>query len=198
MLIQKNDIIINKTKFFSIFLINILKKYINGLKINKNQINILTNVTQMLYIITFLKNNSISYFDKLIDIIIVDHISNINRFEINYIFWNMLYEYRFVIRIFTDGFKIIYTLSNFYKSALWLEREIWDMYGIKFLFHVGLRRILTDYSFKGHPLRKDFPLSGYVDVYFDDSTQSIKIAPMELSQSLRFFKFENPWNKWYI
>jgi hypothetical protein len=86
MLIQKNDIIINKTKFFSIFLINILKKYINGLKINKNQINILTNVTQMLYIITFLKNNSISYFDKLIDIIIVDHISNINRFEINYIF----------------------------------------------------------------------------------------------------------------
>jgi NADH:ubiquinone oxidoreductase subunit C len=198
MLIKKNDIIINKTKFFSIFLINILKKYINGLKINKNQINILTDVTKMLYIITFLKNNTISYFDKLIDIIIVDHISNINRFEINYIFWNMLYEYRFVIRIFTDGFKIIYTLSNFYKSALWLEREIWDMYGIKFLFHIGLRRILTDYSFKGHPLRKDFPLSGYVDVYFDDSTQSIKIAPMELSQSLRFFKFENPWNKWYI
>jgi NADH:ubiquinone oxidoreductase subunit C len=86
MLIKKNDIIINKTKFFSIFLINILKKYINGLKINKNQINILTDVTKMLYIITFLKNNTISYFDKLIDIIIVDHISNINRFEINYIF----------------------------------------------------------------------------------------------------------------
>jgi NADH:ubiquinone oxidoreductase subunit C len=66
------------------------------------------------------------------------------------------------------------------------------MYGIKFLFHVGLRRILTDYGFKGHPLRKDFPLLGYVDVYYDDSMQSIKVSPLELSQSLRFYKFDNP------
>jgi NADH:ubiquinone oxidoreductase subunit C len=66
------------------------------------------------------------------------------------------------------------------------------MYGIKFLFHQGLRRVLTDYGFKGHPLRKDFPLSGYVDVYFDDAIQAIKIAPIELAQSLRFFRFENP------
>ena len=69
------------------------------------------------------------------------------------------------------------------------------MFGIKFLFHQGLRRILCDYGFKGHPLRKDFPLSGYVDVSYDDSIQSIKITPLELSQSLRFFKFENPWGK---
>jgi NADH:ubiquinone oxidoreductase subunit C len=66
------------------------------------------------------------------------------------------------------------------------------MYGIKFLFHIGLRRILTDYGFKGYPLRKDFPLSGYVDIYYDDSIQSIKVVPLELTQSLRFFKFENP------
>ena len=69
------------------------------------------------------------------------------------------------------------------------------MYGLKFLFHQGLRRILSDYGFKGHPLRKDFPLSGYVEVSYDDSTQAIKICPLELSQSLRFFKFENPWVK---
>jgi NADH:ubiquinone oxidoreductase subunit C len=66
------------------------------------------------------------------------------------------------------------------------------MYGIKFLFNMDLRRILTDYGFKGHPLRKDFPLSGYIDVWYDDSIQSIKVAPLELAQSLRFFKFENP------
>lgn len=197
-MIKKNDFITKKTKYFTIYLINILKKYIYGLKINQNQINIYTFATKLLYLVTIFKNNSICYFDKLIDIVVVDNIANINRFEINYIFWNMVYEYRFSVKIFTDGFKIIYTLSNFFKSALWLEREIWDMFGIKFLFHVGLRRILTDYGFKGHPLKKDFPLSGYVDVYFDDCTQSIKVAPLELSQTLRFFKFDNPWNKWYI
>ncbi len=197
-MIKKNNIITKKTKFFTLYLVNILKKYIYGLKINQNQINIYTFAIKLLHLVTILKNNSICCFDKLIDIIVVDNIANINRFEINYVFWNMIYEYRFSIKIFTSGFKIIYTLSNFFKSALWLEREIWDMYGIKFLFHIGLRRILTDYGFKGHPLRKDFPLSGYVDVYFDDNTQSIKVAPLELSQSLRFFKFDNPWNKWYI
>ncbi len=193
-----NNILTNKTKYFLKYFNSILKKFIYGLKINQNQICIYTKVTKMLYLLTFLKNNSISNFDKLVDIIVVDNISNINRFEINYVFWNIIYEYRFGVKIFTDGLKIVYTVSNLYKAGLWLEREIWDMYGIKFLFHVGLRRILTDYGFKGYPLRKDFPLSGYVDVYYDDSIQSIKVAPLELAQSLRFFKFENPWNKWYL
>ena len=193
-----NNLITKKTKFFLIFIKKILKKYIYGVKINQNQLNLYTLGINMLHLLTFLKNNNIANFDKLVDIVVVDNISNLNRFEVNYIFWNMLYEYRFSIKIFTDGIKIIYSVNNFYKSALWLEREIWDMYGIKFLFQVGLRRVLTDYGFKGHPLRKDFPLLGYVDVYYDDSIQSIKVAPVELAQSLRFFKFENPWNKWYL
>jgi len=198
MLNTTNNIITKKTKFFIIFILKILKKFIYGLKVNNNNINIYINPTRLIYILMFLKNNSITNFDKLVDIVVVDNISNINRFEINYIFWNMLYEFKFSIKLFTDGLKLIYTISNIYKSAIWLEREIWDMYGIKFLFHIGLRRILTDYGFKGHPMRKDFPLLGYVDVYYDDSIQSIKIAPVELSQSLRFFKFNNPWNKWYL
>lgn len=193
-----NNLITNKTKYYSIFLINVIKKWMYGLKINQNQINIYITSTKMLYILNFLKNNTITNFDKLVDIVVVDNISNINRFEVTYFFWNMLYEYRFGVKLFTNGFQIVYSISNLYKSALWLEREIWDMYGIKFLFHIGLRRILTDYGFKGHPLRKDFPLLGYVDIYYDDSIQSIKVAPVELAQSLRFFKFENPWNKWYI
>lgn len=182
-----NNLITKKTKFFLIFIKKILKKFIYGVKINQNQLNIYSLGINMLHLLTFLKNNNITNFDKLVDIIVVDNISNLNRFEINYIFWNMLYEYRFGIKIFTDGTKMIYSVNNFYKSALWLEREIWDMYGIKFLFQVGLRRVLTDYGFKGHPLRKDFPLLGYCDVYYDDSVQSIKVAPIELAQSLRFF-----------
>jgi len=198
MLINNTYLLTKKTKYYLIFIKNVLKKYIYGIKVNQNQINLYVNVTKLIYIITFLKNNNITNFDKLVDIIVVDNIANLNRFEINYVFWNMLHEYRFSIKIFSDGIKMIYSINHFYKSALWLEREIWDMYGIKFLFQIGLRRILTDYGFKGHPLRKDFPLLGYVDCYYDDSIQAIKIAPVELSQSLRFFKFENPWSKWYL
>jgi len=193
-----NNLMTMKTKFFLIYIKKILKKYIYGVKVNHNQLNFFMPSIKILYALTFLKNNNITNFDKLVDIIVVDNISNINRFEINYVFWNMLSEYRFSIKIFTDGIKMLYSINNFYKSAIWLEREIWDMYGLKFLFQVGLRRVLTDYGFKGHPLRKDFPLLGYVDVYYDDSIQAIKVAPVELAQSLRFFKFENPWNKWYL
>lgn len=196
--VLKNNLITKKTSFFLIFIRKILKKFIYGVKVNQNQLNLFVPAIHMAHVLTFLKNNSISNFDKLVDIIVVDNISNLNRFEVNYVFWNMLYEYRFSIKIFTDGIRMIYSINNFYKSALWLEREVWDMYGIKFLFQIGLRRVLTDYGFKGHPLRKDFPLLGYVDVYYDDSMQSIKVAPVELAQSLRFFKFENPWNKWYL
>lgn len=195
---MKENLLTKKTLFFLIFFKKIIKKFIYGIKINQNQISFYIVGTKLLNILLFLKNNNISNLDKLIDIVVIDNISNINRFEINYIFWNILYEYRFNIKIFTNGNNIIYSINNLYKAALWLEREIWDMYGIKFLFHTGLRRILTDYGFKGHPLRKDFPLLGYFEVYYDDSIQLIKVVPVELTQSLRFFKFENPWNKWYI
>lgn len=195
---EEKKILTKKTVFFLVFLKKIIKKFIYGIKINQNQISFYIVGVKLLNILTFLKNNNLSNFDKLIDIVVVDNISNINRFEINYIFWNILYEYRFNLKIYTNGINIIYSINNLYKSALWLEREIWDMYGIKFLFHIGLRRILTDYGFKGHPLRKDFPLLGYFEVYYDDSIQLIKVVPVELAQSLRFFKFENPWNKWYI
>lgn len=165
MIVMENKYLLTKkTKYYLIFIKNILKKYIYGIKVNQNQINLFVKSTKLINVITFLKNNNITNFDKLVDIIVVDNISNLNRFEINYVFWNMLHEYRFSIKIFSDGIKMIYSINNFYKSALWLEREIWDMYGLKFLFQIGLRRILTDYGFKGHPLRKDFPLLGYVIV----------------------------------
>lgn len=196
-MISKNDFITKKTKYFLIFILNVLNRFIYGFKINYNQIYIFISSLKLLHCLTFMKYNTILNLHSLVDIVIVDNISNVNRFEINYIFWNMLDEYRFGLKIFTDGLKPVYSIGNFYKSSLWLEREAWDMFGIKFLFHVGLRRILTDYAFKGHPLRKDFPLLGYVEVFYDDSLQSIKVSPLELSQSLRFYKFDNPWVKWY-
>lgn len=199
MIVNKNIILSNKTKYFLIYFFYILNSYIYGIKVNPNQLYLYINYTKLLHCLTFLKYNSISNLNSLVDIIVVDNISNSKyRFELTYIFWNIMYEYRIGIKTFTDGYKSIYSIGTFFNSALWLEREIWDMFGLKFLFHFGLRRILTDYGFKGHPLRKDFPLLGYVDVYYDDSIQAIRCSPLELSQSLRFFKFENPWNKWYL
>jgi len=199
-MVNLNIIITQKSKYFIIFIYYILFSFIYGIKVNHNNLSIYIFSVKLLYCLTFLKYNSISYFNTLVDIVVVDHVSLIknNRFEVSYIFWNTLYEYRLSVKLFTDGLKSIYSIGNLYKSSLWLEREVWDMFGIKFLFHIGLRRILTDYGFKGYPLRKDFPLLGYVDVFYDDSIQSIKVVPLELAQNLRFFKFSNPWNKWYF
>lgn len=193
-------IIAKKSKYIYMYLYNILYNFIYGYRINKNKLIIYVFSPKILNCLTFLKYNSITNLNSLVDIVVVDNIVSTlnNRFEITYIFWNTIFEFRIGIKIFTNIFKYIYSISNFYKSSLWLEREVWDMYGIKILFHKGLRRILTDYGFKGYPLRKDFPLSGYVEVYYDDSIQSVKVVPIELSQNLRFFKFDNPWYKWYI
>ena len=193
-----NNIISKKTKYYLIFIYKTIYNFIHGIKLNQNKINIYIMSLKIFNNLIFLKYNSISFLNNLVDIVVVDYIYLKNRFEINYIFWNIKYEFRFILKSYTDGVKIIYSISNFYKSSSWLEREVWDMFGIKFLFHKGLRRILTDYGFKGYPLRKDFPLLGYVDVFYDDSIQLIKVSPIELAQSIRFYKFDNPWMKWYF
>ncbi len=192
---NKKEIITSKTKYYYTFINFILKKFLYGLKIRKNEIYLFIDRIKILHSLILLKNNSILLIKSLVDIVVIDNLWTKKRFEINYVFWNIYYEYRLYIKTFTDD--KLYSISNYYKSSIWLEREVWDMYGIKFLFHKGLRRILTDYGFKGYPLRKDFPLVGYIDLLYDDSKQTIKISPMELAQNLRFYKFENPWNKWY-
>lgn len=190
--------ITNKTIYFMVYLGLILENYIRGVKITQDMLNITMISDKFFYSSVFFKYNTICKLTSLMDIVVVDNITLKNRFEITYIFWNMVYEYKIGIKLHNDGFKPIYSLNNFYNSSIWLEREAWDMYGIKFLFHTGLRRILTDYGFKGHPLRKDYPLLGYVDIYYDDSRQIIKYNPIELTQNLRFFTFDNPWYKWYL
>lgn len=149
---NKNQLIIlsKKTQYFLIYLYFILYKYIYGFKLNQNQINIYILPKNLLYILTFLKYNSISNIVNLVDICSVDNIYlNNNRFEITYVFWNIIYEYRINIKLFTNNYNPIYSLNKLYKSSVWLERELWDMFGIKFLFHTGLRRILTDMVLKG-------------------------------------------------
>lgn len=144
----------------------------------------------------YFKFNSILKAKALMDICVVDYISDTNRFELTYSF--IFETYRIFLKTKISSNKYILSLSNVFASANWLEREVWDMFGIKFLLHPDLRRILTDYGFKGYPLRKDFPLTGYYEIQYDDISQSIIILPIELSQKYRSFELINPWIKWKL
>jgi NADH:ubiquinone oxidoreductase subunit C len=120
MLKLNNNIITQKSRYFIIFIYYMLFSYIYGIKVNQNNLSIYIHSTKLLYCLTFLKYNSISYLNTLVDIVVVDHLSLIknNRFEISYVFWNTLYEYRIHVKLFTDGLKSVYSIGNLYKSSL--------------------------------------------------------------------------------
>lgn len=194
-----NDI--NNNLFLNnLFLLkNNFNKDIACLLIKKNN-NILIFLKKNIFnIITFLKNNIFFSLNQLLDFTIVDRlemsIKKNKRFEFMYLFVSTVWNYRILIRGFMSSFESLKSLSNLYNSANWLEREVWDMFGVFIVDHNDLRRILTDYGFLGHPFRKDFPLSGYVELRYDETNKYIVVEPLELSQEFRFFKFDNPWKK---
>jgi len=141
----------------------------------------------------FFKLNNLFQCKSLLDIICIDYPNRIDRFEINYHLLSYVYNFRINLKtIVNKNFGLI-SISDIYESANWLEREIWDMFGVFFFNHPDLRRILTDYGFEGFPLRKDFPLTGFLEVYYDEQKKKISLEPIELSQDYRFFDFLNPW-----
>lgn len=147
----------------------------------------------------YLKNSSYFSFSQLLDFTVVDRlemsIKKDKRFEFFYLFVSTIFSYRIFLRGFISSFESIKSLFTLYNSSVWLEREVWDMFGIFIVEHPDLRRILTDYGFLGHPFKKDFPLSGYVELRYDETNKYIVAEPLELSQEFRFFKFDNPWKK---
>ena len=144
-------------------------------------------------VIQFLKSNENCKFKQLIDIAGVDYPENEKRFELIYLF--LSHENNTRIKLLTR-FEIDQTINSITKifpSANWMEREVFDMYGIKFKNHPDLRRILTDYGFKGHPLRKDFPLTGFNEVRYSEKDKKVIYEPVKLEQNYRNFDFESPW-----
>lgn len=129
---------------------------------------------------------------SLLDISVVDYPARSKRFELNYIFIIYGINTRVILKTTVGKYTPVMSFSKFYSSAGWLEREAWDMFGVFFSHHADLRRILTDYGFSGHPLLKDYPVTGYFDIYYNDSLQAICHKPLELSQNLRFYKFLKP------
>lgn len=141
----------------------------------------------------FLKSDANCQFTTLIDITAVDFPEREKRFEVVYHFLSMTQNQRIRVKLLVREGEIVPSISEVHPSANWFEREVFDMYGIMFSGHPDLRRILTDYGFRGHPLRKDFPTTGYVEVRYDEAEKRVVYEPVELTQEYRQFDFMSPW-----
>ena len=158
-----------------------------------NEILIETDADNLLNVIQFLKLNDNCKFKQLIDIAGIDFPEKDKRFRLVYLFLSHENNLRIKVSIDFDIQKKISSITKLFPSANWMEREVFDMYGIKFTNHPDLRRILTDYGFKGYPLRKDFPLTGFNEVRYSEKSKKVIYEPVKLEQNYRNFDFESPW-----
>ena len=147
----------------------------------------------LLETLTFLRDDAKCQFISLIDISGVDYPSRLNRFDVVYHLLSPRQNLRIRVKVATDEDTPIPSATPVYPGADWYERETYDLYGVLFSGHPDLRRILTDYGFEGHPLRKDFPLTGFVEVRYDDEVKRVVYEPVELRQEFRNFDFQSPW-----
>jgi NADH-quinone oxidoreductase subunit C len=161
--------------------------------IKHNQIYINIEENDLTEVILFLKSNSITKFRQLIDITAVDYPDRDRRFKMIYLLLSHETNSRIIIDYNIKEGEVVTSLTSIYPSANWMEREVFDMYGIEFKDHPDLRRILTDYGFKGHPLRKDFPLTGHTEVRYSEEKKKVINEPVKLEQNYRNFDYESPW-----
>lgn len=144
-------------------------------------------------VLRFLKDDPECQFDMLLSVCGVDYPDRPKRFEVVYHLISMIQNNRIRVKIAIDANEFVPTATEVFSSAGWFERETWDMYGIYFDGHKDLRRILTDYGFEGHPLRKDFPLTGYVELRYDEAERRVVYEPVKLTQDFRTFDYLSPW-----
>ena len=167
-------------------------KIINS-RINHNQIYIEIQDNDLTEVILFLKTNSTTKFRQLIDITAVDYPSRDRRFKMVYLLLSHETNSRIIVNYYIKEGEIVTSLTSIFPSSNWMEREVFDMYGIEFKNHPDLRRILTDYDFTGHPLRKDFPLTGHNEVRYNEDEKKVVYEPVKLEQNYRNFDYESPW-----
>jgi len=170
-----------------------LPKTVDNSSVNYGELTLYTHPDRLERLSQFLRDNEKCLFKILLDICGVDYPHKEKRFEVVYHFLSLENNSRIRVIVPISEEEAVPTLSNIFRSAGWWEREAWDMYGIVFLEHKDLRRILTDYDFHGHPLRKDFPLTGYTEVGYDENEQRVVKKPVSLQQDFRDFDFETPW-----
>ena len=166
---------------------------INESKIIHNQLYLIIDKEDLNEVTLFLKTSKDTKFRQLIDITAVDYPENSKRFKMVYLFLSNEFNQRILISYLINENEVIPSLSKIFPSANWMEREVFDMYGVKFKDHPDLRRILTDYGFEGYPLRKDFPLTGHTEVRYSEDKKKVISEPVKLEQNYRNFDYESPW-----
>lgn len=175
---------ITKLVFKSIFNVVLKRKYIY-LWINKTDLD---------WLLCFFKWHSYLLYTVLSDIYVVDFPYYVNRFELNYCLLSIMLSYRLILKFHMPLYGVFKTVTHIYSSSNWLEREVWDLYGIYFDGNKDMRRILLDYGFKGHAMHKSFPLVGYVEIRYSDEKRRIVVEPVEFAQEYRFYEFNTPWD----
>ena len=170
-----------------------LNTKIKKTEIKHNQLYIEIDKEDLINVILFLKTNKDTKFKQLIDITVVDYPELVQRFKIVYLFLSHEFNQRIILNYSINENELIPSVTSIYPSANWMEREVFDMYGVNFKDHPDLRRILTDYGFEGHPLRKDFPLTGHSEVRYSEEKKKVINEPVKLEQNYRNFDYESPW-----
>ena len=162
-------------------------------EIKHDQLYINIDSEDLIDVTLFIKSNENTKFRQLIDITVVDYPENTQRFKVVYLFLSHEFNQRIILSYLISENEVIPSLTPIYPAANWMEREVFDMYGVKFKDHPDLRRILTDYDFEGHPLRKDFPLTGHTEVRYSEDQKKVIKEPVKLEQNYRNFDYESPW-----
>ncbi|KAK0079939.1 hypothetical protein PV325_000626 [Microctonus aethiopoides] len=187
---------LDQIKDFGRYVAECLPKYVQKVQISAgDELEILVAPEGIRPTLIFLKNHHNAQYTILADLTAIDVPSRPYRFELIYMLLSMRFNNRIKVKSYTDELTPVDSSVPIFKSANWYEREVWDMFGIYFTDHPDLRRILTDYGFEGHPLRKDFPLTGFVEVRYDDEVKRVVAEPLELAQEFRRFELSAPWEQ---
>ena len=170
-----------------------LGDYIQSSTITHGELTLEVRVEALERVIKFLRDDSACHFEMLIDICGVDYPEREPRFDMVYHLLSISNNMRIRVKAGVEEEAAVPSVSGLYSTAGWFEREVWDLLGIYITNHPDLRRLLTDYGFEGHPLRKDFPLTGYVELRYDDEQKRVVYEPVKLTQEFRSFDFMSPW-----
>jgi NADH:ubiquinone oxidoreductase subunit C len=178
---------------FSKFLKLVLKNFLLIIRFHFFSLELITSPNKLFTLFLFLKKTYFLQLSLLLDIVTCDYLHNFLRFSLTYISLSIKYNIKLYITTFANTFDSIPSIIKIFKNANWLEREVWDLFGIFFLNHTDLRRILTDYGFYYFPLRKDFPLSGFTEISYSDIEKKIVYSPITFTQNYRFFSLKGDW-----
>jgi NADH:ubiquinone oxidoreductase subunit C len=180
--------------FYFIILYEFFFQFVDGFLLKPYSLLLYFSFSFLHFFFFFFKYSSLFSVTSLVDLFVTDYPENSRfRFEVSYSLLSHFLNLRLFFKVFVSFFIFVPSVYFFFSSANWFERESWDLFGTRFLFHEDLRRILTDYNFNGHPMRKDFPLMGYLESRFDDIYKSMVWEPVELAQLFRSFSFNNVW-----